>query len=250
MGLVVMTKKNLIRFAVGFVFCVSLRPVSAEVDYGSLIQGDEAVLHTEKYGCGKAMVVSNGYLFVDFKYLPSPYTIRRIGQAVVVNNIVVNCLYKRDIPEKYEDYDQKVKDSSGKEHVWRSPPHPSSNIMKTADFWVGMLPYWLESKAVFLSKSCYVAMRNLQRPINDTELEKCLPKVLAVNCEEFSTLLKVTLDIQSLAQATELFKTNYPYSKLPEEYLSTFIENVRRSQELKERLRKENSLPQQTIPKQ
>lgn len=93
-------------------------------------------------------------------------------------------------------------------------------------------------------------MRNLQRPINDTELEKCLPKVLAVNCEEFSTLLKVTLDIQSLAQATELFKTNYPYSKLPEEYLSTFIENVRRSQELKERLRKENSLPQQTIPKQ
>lgn len=245
-----MTNKTLSRFALGFAFSVSVQPVSAEVDYGSLIQGDEPVFHIEKYGRGEVMVASNGYLFVDFKYLPAPYIIQRIGQAVVVNGIVVNCLYKREIPEKYENSVQTVKDSSGKEHIWRSPPHPSSNIKKTADFWTGMLRYWLETKTVFISKSCYVAMRNIQRPINDTELEKILPKVLAVNREQFLPLLKAALDIQSPVQATDLFKTNYPYSKLPEEYLSTFIENVRKSPELKERLRKETAPSQQTLPKQ
>jgi len=244
-----MAKKILRRFAAGFAFCVSVQPVCSEVDYGSRIRGDEAVLHIDKYGRGDLMVASNGYLFIDFKYLPAPYTIQRIGQAVVVNGIIVNCLYKREIPEKYESSVQKAKDSSGKEHEWRSPPHPSSNIKKTADFWAGMLPYWLDSKTVFISKSCYVAMSKTPRPKNDTELEKLLPKVLDVNCEGFSSLLKTALDIPSPVQMTELFKTNYPYSKLPEEHLSTFVENLRGSPELKERIRKETAPSPQTVPK-
>jgi hypothetical protein len=73
------------------------RVVFAAVDYGSIVQGDEPELYVDKCGRGDTSIVSNSYLFVDFKYVSAPYSIQRSGQAVVVNGVVANCLYKGNI---------------------------------------------------------------------------------------------------------------------------------------------------------
>ena len=69
-----------------------------EFDYGSRVTGDEPGLYVDRYGKGEPAVVSNGYLFVDFEYIPVPYHIQRVGQAVVVNGMVVNYLFRGDPP--------------------------------------------------------------------------------------------------------------------------------------------------------
>lgn len=234
-----MGQKALVRFAAGFAFCVFARPVFAEADYGSRIRGDEAVLHAEKYGRGEMVTVSNGYLFVDCKYVPAPYAIQRVGQAVAVNGIVVNCLYKREIPESHERHVQKFKGSSGREYEWRSPGHPSGNLKETADFWAGMLAHWLRSKAVFLSRARFAALHGRLKPADDTALEKAFPKVLDVDCADFLLLFSSVLDAQSEKQAAELFKANTAYSKLTDADIMALIENARASPALAERLRAE-----------
>ena len=70
----------------------------AEFDYGSRVTGDEPGLYVDRYGKGEPTVVSNGYLFVEFDYMPPPYHIRRVGQAVVVNGKIMNYLFRGDPP--------------------------------------------------------------------------------------------------------------------------------------------------------
>jgi hypothetical protein len=119
-------------------------------DVGSLIQGDEPILHIEKFGRGNPVSVSNGYLFIDFKYVAPPYVIERVGQAVTVNHIIVNCLYTNAIPDTFERQISEISDSDGRMHTVRSPPHPASWIKGTADAHVSWLSNLLNRAAVFL----------------------------------------------------------------------------------------------------
>jgi len=238
---------------IGWVFTFLASCSVAEIDYGFQIKGDEPILYVEKYGRGDAVVVSNGFLFVDFKYVPAPYTIQRVGQAVVVNGIIVNCLYKGEIHENYERrVIHKFTDSKGIEYERLSDPHPSSNLKETADIWVGVLAYWLGSdpRAVFLSKARFIALRSkqAQKPMSDAALEKNLPKILTVFNYAFLPLLKPSLDAQSDTQAVELLKANHAYKELTDEDFFILSASIRNSPELKERIRAETSTPQQVNP--
>lgn len=77
---------------------------------GAKIKGDETVLMTNRYGVSDEVTITNGYLFVDREYIPSPYHVRRMGQAVVVNGILLS------IP-----FTEKPETTAEANRDWRSP---------------------------------------------------------------------------------------------------------------------------------
>ena len=93
-----MTQGQIKRMVLCAAVCVSSCALRAEIDYGSRVEGNEPRLYVDKYGIGEPMVVNNGYLFVEFDYIPPPYHIQRVGQGVVANGILVNCLFRGDPP--------------------------------------------------------------------------------------------------------------------------------------------------------
>ncbi len=120
------------------------------VDIGSVIQGDEPILHVERFGRGTPVSISNGYLFIDFKYIPPPYVLERVGQAVTVNKIIVNCLYTNAIPDTLTGVTSERLGSDGRMHTITSPPHPASWLQGTADAHVSSLSNNLNRVAIFL----------------------------------------------------------------------------------------------------
>lgn len=221
---------------VAVLFAVS-EIVQAGVDYGSRIKGDEPELHAEKYGKGETIVVSNGFLFVDFTYVPAPYSIHRIGQAVVVNDMIVNCLYKKEIPEKDEQYSQTIKGPDGREIVWRSPAHPASTIKTTADLYVGMLADWLQEHVVILSKKEYQIRQG--RPISDEGMAKRLPLVGKTYRGNFPKVLAVAIPLQSDEQILRATKGADAHWQLSDEDTLRLIKNARECPALMERIRAE-----------
>ena len=211
----------------------------AEVDYGSQIKGDETVLHVEKYGRGDPVVVSNGYLFVDFTYVPAPYAVQRIGQAVVVNGLIVNCLYKKEIPEKDERYRQIVKGPGGREIVWQSPAHPSSTLKTTADLYAEMLADWLREHVVVLSKKQYQIRQG--RPISDEGMAKRLPVIEKMAYGKFPKALMSALSETTEEEKLNAIKTEDKSWRLNDEDTLQLIRNARECPALMERVRLEIS---------
>jgi len=91
---------------VGYALAASF--VSAEgLHVGEKIRGDETVLLADLYGTGVVTTVTNGYLFIDREYAPRPYRIQRVGQAVLVNGILLNALFRgnpREIAAEKKDW--------------------------------------------------------------------------------------------------------------------------------------------------
>ena len=86
--------------------------VRSEPNVGDVVHGFEPQLFTNRYGVSSVTVVSNGFLFIDRKYVPAPYCIERVGQGIVVNGILVNNLFIGD-PDETENANAN----------WRSPRH-------------------------------------------------------------------------------------------------------------------------------
>ena len=226
-----------VRTTIVAALCIFVEIVQAGVDYGALIKGDEPELYVEKYGKGESVVVSNGYLFVDFTYVSAPYSVQRVGQAVVVNGLIVNCLYKKEIPEKDERYSQIVKGPDGREIVWRSPAHPSSTLKTTADLYVDMLADWLRENVVVISKTQYQTRQS--RPISDEGMAKRLPVIGKTYRGNFPKAISVALSAPTEEQALKAVKTEDKYWRLSDEDTLGLIKNARECPALMERIRAE-----------
>jgi hypothetical protein len=72
--------------------------VGAELDVGDRVTGEENDLLVNFFGTNEAVVVTNGYLFLDFDYVPGPYTIQRVGQGVSINGRLFSSLYRGPMP--------------------------------------------------------------------------------------------------------------------------------------------------------
>ena len=211
--------------------------VFAEVDYGSLVKGDEPGLYVGKYGKGNPVVVSNGYIFIDYKYISGPYVVQRIGQAVTVNGVVVNCLYKQEIPQKQERYVREYVGSDGKKHTWSSPPHPSSNLKETADAWTDMLADWLRENVVLLSRDQYRIRQG--RAISDDGMQKRLPFIGKTCRGNFTKVLAVAIPLQSDEQILRATKGADAHWQLSDDDTLSLIKNARECPALMERIRAE-----------
>lgn len=212
----------------------------AEIDFGSVIKGDEPRLHVEKYGISEPIVVSNGYVFVDFKYSPAPYTIQRIGQAVVVNNIIVNCLYTNDIPKVFKRHVSEFVDDKGKKHLWKSPPHPAANLKNLGDLYVNVLCEILCSRSVFLSKLRYKSIS--KRSLTNAALQRCMPKIWQPDTVEFVKMLNIALEMKSNEESIVAFKEKHNVGKLEDKDVLLLIQNARKCPELLKRIQLENIL--------
>lgn len=232
-----MRYRILVRTTIVSVLCAIAEIVQAGVDYGSRIKGDEPELHVAKYGKGESVVVSNGYLFVDFTYIPAPYSVQRVGQAVVVNGLIVNCLYKKEIPEKDERYSQIVKGPDGREIVWQSPAHPSSTLKTTADLYVDMLADWLRENVVVMSKTQYQIRQD--RPISDEGMAKRLPVIGKTYRGNFPKAINAALSASTEEQTLKAVKAEDKHWRLSDEDTLSLIKNARECPALLERIRAE-----------
>ena len=68
-------KRQIKKMVLGVAICVPFCVLCVEIDYGSRVNGDEPRLYVDRYGMGEPMVVSNGYLFVEFDYIPPPLSL-------------------------------------------------------------------------------------------------------------------------------------------------------------------------------
>ena len=238
MELVIM-KKQIGKLIVGVAVGILPSVMFAEVDYGSLVKGDEPELYVDKYGKGDPVVVSNGYIFLDYKYMSGPYVVQRVGQAVTVNGVVVNCLYKQEIPQKQERYVREYVGSDGNTHTWSSPPHPSSNLKETADIWADMLAEWLREHVVVLSKMQY-QIRQI-RPISDEGMQKRLPVIEKMAYGKFPKALMSALSETTEEGKLNAIKTEDKSWRLNDEDTMLIIKNARDCPALMERIRAETA---------
>ena len=209
------------------------------VDIGSTIQGDEPILHVERFGIGHPVVISNGYLFIDFKYITPPYVIERIGQAVTVNKIVVNCLYTNEIPNSFERKSSEFLGSDGRMHTITSPPHPASWIKGTADVHVSVLSNNLSFMTLFLPGARKPSLdskeASLWRP-------RSMPVTAKINLEGFSFALLESLSAQNVDKSWETAKNLCPGWSLSAENTMRLVQNTKADPQLIERLRSEEAL--------
>lgn len=211
---------------------------------GSIIQGDEAILHVERFGRGVPVVISNGYLFIDFKYIPSPYAIERVGQAVTVNNIIINCLYTNDIPESFERIASERLGSDGRMHTIISPPHPASWLKNTADAHVSALSNKLNFVAVFLP--------GVRKPrINDKDTSQWKPRNMPIyakiNLEEFPRALLAAVSEQVPSDVWKSAKKMCSRWSLSETDTLSLVAKAKASPDLMERVR--NEIAEANAPK-
>jgi len=206
------------------------------VDIGSTIKGDEEILHVERFGRGTPVVISNGYLFIDFKYIPIPYVIERVGQAVTVNNIIVNCLYTNALPETFQSVASERRGSDGRMHTIISPPHPARWLKGTADAHVSKLSNDLYFAAVFLpgARTPLLESNNpsIWKPRN-------MPVSARIVLEEFPRALFVAVSEQTLSNVWKSARTNCAQWNLAEKDTIRLIELAKVSTNLIERLKKE-----------
>ena len=70
-----MMKKQIKRMVLGAAVSMPFCVLHAEIDYGSCVTGNEPRLYVDRYGMDEPIVISNGYLFVEFDYIPPPLTL-------------------------------------------------------------------------------------------------------------------------------------------------------------------------------
>ncbi len=185
------------------------------------------------------MAISNGYLFIDFKYIPPPYVLERVGQAVTVNKIIVNCLYTNAIPDTLTRVTSERLGSDGRMHTITSPPHPASWLQGTADAHVSSLSNNLNRVAVFLPA--------VPKPfMNEKEASlwkpRSMPIIAKITIEEFPRAL--------LAAVSSLGEENYWKTakdlcarwSLSQEDTIRLVNETKVSPVLMERLRAEEAL--------
>ena len=212
-------KRMLLCAVIGVSSCV----LHAEIDYGSRVNGDEPRLYVDRYGMGEPMVVNNGYLFVEFDYIPPPYHIQRTGQGVVANGILVNCLFRGDPP-------------IGGSWNSFSEAKLKNGVNAFAERLVGFLD---GHEAVFLYKEGY-QNHYPANPISEKGMSTRVPIFDTVGVTNFPHLLNdamtnpppATLAVSTIVRQT--FRQH-----LTVEYIQALIGNIRQDTQLLARVRSE-----------
>ena len=203
-------------------FCLSVCALRAEIDYGSRVSGNEPRLYVDRYGMGEPMVVSNGYLFVEFDYIPPPYHIQRVGQGVVANGVLVNCLFRGDPPV------------GGSWNTY-SEVRLKNGANGFADRLVGFLE---RHEAVFLYKHGYQNRDSVTT--SDERLSICVPIFDTIAGAGFPHLFNDALTNQPPAtSAVSAIVQRAMRRDLTTEYAEALIESVRQDTQLLARVQAE-----------
>jgi hypothetical protein len=229
-----------------FILIILMWSSAFGVDIGSVIKGNEEILHVGRFGRGTPVVISNGYLFIDFKYIPIPYVIERVGQAVTVNNIIVNCLYTNALPETFERVASECRGSDGRMHTIIAPPHPASWLKGTADAHVSKLSNDLNFAAVFLPGARTPLLESkcpsIWKPRN-------MPVSAKIALEEFPRALLAAVSEETPSNVWKSVKTSCARWSLTEKDTKRLVEQAKVSTNLIERLKKEiTALDEPKVP--
>ena len=218
-----MTQRQVKRMVLCAAVCVSSCALRAEIDYGSRVAGDEPRLYVDRYGKDEAWVVNSGYLFVEFDYIPPPYHIQRVGQGVVVNGVLVNCLFRRDPP------------IGGS---WNS--FSEAKLKNGANYFAERVAGFLERhEAVFLYKEGY-QNRSTLWPISEASMSIRVPIFGTVGVTNFPHLLNDAMtNPPPAASAVTAIVQRAKGQDLTVEYIQTLISNVRQDTQLLARVRSE-----------
>ena len=203
--------------------CVSPCVLRAEIDYGSRVEGNEPRLYVDRYGMGEPMVVSNGYLFVEFGYIPPPYHIQRVGQGVVANGVLANCLFRGNPPIG---------------ETMRVNGMTESILKGTSQAFAERLVGFLDmNNAVFLYKNGY-QNRYPSMPISESQMSLRVPIFDSVE-EGFPHLLNDAITNQVPEVAINAIMRKAFRQGLTTNHIQTIIENVRQDTQLLARVQAE-----------
>ncbi|MEI9478894.1 MAG: hypothetical protein WCO26_20310 [Deltaproteobacteria bacterium] len=212
--------------------------VKAGINFGDVITGTEPELLVDKCGKGDPVVVSNGYLFVECRYVPAPYTIQRVGQAVVVNGMVANCLYTGNILTNRPALQI---GADGKPFWQMREKDMASDLKSAASINIDSLLRKLKYNVVLLSKSGYMAKNHyMNKPVTEAGMMMRLPRVGEFKLDGFAKVIEHVSSEQSDSKALEILKLGIG-TVLNDEELSSLIRNLRECQALKERVRSEKA---------
>ncbi len=216
-----------VNIAIFLVICVLSNALQAGIGYGSIVTGDEPELYVNRFGKSDPIVVSNGYLFVEFTYMPPPYCIQRLGQAIVVNGIMVNRPFNGEPPTGSEV---------------RKYGYTGDNIKPALCLYESLLSDSLQrsGEVVFLFKEGYEHLKGGQA--NESSLllkvpvfEKCPP-------DKFPKLIENILTNQNIEAESEILKIKTNFRHLNTENIRLLIRNVRKCPTLADRIRAEIAL--------
>ena len=225
-------KRQIKRMMLCAAACVSFCALCAEIDYGSRVNGDEPRLYVDRYGVGEPVVISNGYLFVEFGYIPSPYHIQRVGQGVVANGILVNCLFRGDPPI-----------GGG----WRDSMS-EAKLTNAVNYYTERVAGFLEAReAVFLYKKGVQDRDSM--PNSEARMSTSAPIFGVVDGARFPHLFYDAVTNQPpTASAINAFLYWTVRRELTTEYVEALIESVRQDTQLLARVQAEIGIAPQEPP--
>ena len=208
-------KKQIKRMVLCAVACVLSCALRAEIDYGSRVNGDEPKLYVDRYGKGEPWVINSGYLFVEFDYIPPPYHIRRVGQGIIANGVLVNCLFRGDPP---------VGGS------WNT--FSEAKLTNGVNGFAGRVVHFLEKReAVFLYKAGYQNSGSV--PISDVRMSTRAPIFDKIDGTYFPHLLNAAMtNPPPAAPAVTAIVQRAIWQELTVEYVQSLVENVRQDTQL------------------
>ena len=180
---------------------------------------------------GEPTVVSNGYLFVEFDYIPPPYHIQRVGQGVVANGVLVNCLFRGDPP---------VGGS------WNT--FSEAKLTNGVNYYTGRVAGFLEAReAVFLYKKGVQDRDSM--PNSEARMSTRAPIFGVVDGTRFPHLFYDAVTNQPpTTSAINAFLRWTVRRELTTEYVETLIESVRQDTQLLARVQAEIGVVPQEPP--
>lgn len=215
---------RIIKSTICLAVCLFARALQAGIDYGSTVKGDEPELCVDRFGIGQTTVISNGYLFIEFVYMPPPYRIQRIGQAIAVNGIMVNRPFSGEPPT-----------GSGVKKYG----YTEDNIKSALSLYERLLltPLQRGVEAVFLCQEGYEKRRYPSMKESGRILK--IPIFDILRTDVFVRLAENVLTNQSVESSGEMGKIKKCFRWFNDEDVSLFIRNVRKCPQLAERIRNE-----------
>jgi len=176
-----------------------------EICFGMSIEGSEKALHLSQFGQDKLTTISNGYLFIDLRYVSAPYKVQRVGSGIAVNGMLVSCPLRGNLPS--------VARIAAAEKNWQDPLHgyKPDSYKKAAQANAIILRTALQyDSAVFLSGSKNKVM---QLPIKGRFKKESFQRLLRILLrketpeERLVTLRKLIKEGKLVYYAGEVFKT-------------------------------------------
>jgi hypothetical protein len=191
--------------------------VRSEPNVGDEVYGFEPQLLTNRYGVSSITIVSNGFLFIDQKYVPAPYCVQRVGQGIIVNDILVNHLFVGD-PDETEKANSD----------WRAPRHGfrADTLKEFADLQI----MWL-TQGLYGGGAAFIETKNAKR-VNINEM----PIVVKLSQHDIDRVLHTLMtDKPKANRVQEIIALNLKGLK-DEEAIQNFLDMAVTSTQLLQRV--------------